>query len=211
MAGDRPSPYDLWPALQEQDVAVVFTGQNYQAVQITYVEPLPLSTPLKQDIGAVAAASTLAAVEITGVALQDNTLLQMRFKPLDDVELVLYEPRSQARFTTERATVARVGLATGCHDPEYKSSTFWIQSKDKSPFIEARNLGPRALVECMVVLWGWRYIWRDLKDEMSVDQSRRWLTWKGQPGGQNTAIKYSPWNDRPVTWLAAEGGRMGGG
>src|SRR5687768_1872374 len=118
------SPYDGWPAFQEQDVAVIQSAGKILPVQITFAEPLPLSQPLKQDLGAITAGSTAGPTEITTVALTDNQLLQLRFKPLDDVQLSLNQPRGSARFTTNRSTIANVSLNTGIFDPQWKSTTF---------------------------------------------------------------------------------------
>lgn len=203
MPNEMPSVYNRFPCFEEGDVAVVWTQADYRIVRMTYVEPLPASLPFRQDLGAVNAGATIQKTLITGIQLQENQLLQCRIKPLDDIDLLLWLQQGQAKFWI-RNSQGRISLLTQLVDPAWVSSTFFVMSKDKDLFVEVRNLTDYNLNQARVQLWGWRAIWDSLEigpQAWRVDKQSRTLVAPGQRG----PVLESPWNGRPVLWVAGEG------
>ena len=185
-------------------MCVVYTQSSYRPLLITYVEPLPASVPLRQDLGAVNAGATVTQTLITGIQLNEKMLLQCRIKPIDDVDLILWLQRGVAKFWI-RNTHARVNLGTGLLDPSWKSTTFWVIAKDKDLYVEARNLSDYNLNQCRLQIWGWRASYRYLDDGAAdsrwvVDGERRVLKTP-----QGAIVFESPYNRRAIQWIAAEG------
>lgn len=191
------TPHDDWPAMQENDVLVVWVQSAYVPMRVTFVEGLPPSTPLRQNLGAINTGATIQATLITGVQIDDNQLLQLRFRPLDDVNLLLWHQRGQANFWVRNAA-AQVSLHTGLYDPTWRSSTFWVYGKDKDPYIEARNTTDYNLGQCRVQMWGWRAITERLP--WSINLVQRTIV-----GDGNQPLLASPFNGNPIRWIAAEG------
>lgn len=196
---ESASPFALWPAFQEQDIVVVWSASQYTPVQVIFVEPLPLGIPLRQDLGAIATGATISATLPTVTQLGQQQLLQLRLKPLDDVDLHLYLQRGQAKFWI-RNSHCTINLFTGIADPSWRSTTFFVQSQDRDPYVEAFNYTSYNLTTCRIQFWGWRAIWRDLPGWSVPNPNERiLLNPQGQPAMMN------PYTGRAVLWLPADG------
>jgi len=202
---DYPSSYDRWPAFEENDIGVVWTQGAYRVVKITYVEPLPESVPLRQDLGAINAGQTVTQTLITGIQLSENMLLQCRIRPKDDIDLLLWLQRGSARMWI-RNSHARIPLSLGAHDPDWKSTTFFVIAKDRDLYVEARNLSDYNLTQSRLQIWGWRASVQFMDEgnqKWEVDGQRRLLLPPGAKPGTTQLV--SPYNGRPIWWISAEG------
>jgi hypothetical protein len=126
---------------------------------IEYIEPIVPGSAMVQDFGPIAAGATLANAIVGILRLDDNNLLQVRWRPLDDVEGVLWLQRGQAKFTIKYVT-SRVTLFTGASDPAWATTQFWVLGKDRDPYVEVRNNTAYSYGQSRFAFWGYRYILR---------------------------------------------------
>lgn len=200
---DIQGAYDAWPALDEQDVVVVYTSGTRKPYRVEYVEPLPASVPLRQNLGAVNAGATVQKVLITGIQLNDNVLLQCRIKPIDDIDLLLFLQQGTAKFWI-RNSQATVNLFTQIVDPEWKTTTFFVMGRDKDLYVQVNNVTQYNLVQSRLQVWGWRANVTPLDDD-----THKWRIDVGQKAlyqpGSTAPVVFSPWNGKRVLWVSAEG------
>jgi hypothetical protein len=161
------------PIARIKDNLSVWSEQKWLHFNITYIEPIPFSSPFMVNMLAVvpavatlAAGGTMVKKVIPVLQLNDNELIHLRWKPLDDVEGRLYELGAAARFSP-RGGHARVTLFTELADPVLATTTFWIlggQNKDAQ--FDVINPDPvNAIPVARFAFWGFRYILQPLGAE----------------------------------------------
>lgn len=144
-----------WHCGIKQNLAVWSQGR-WQYFNVSGIEGVPAGSVNIVNAGSVAANTTDDLSELTTFDVNDLELLQLRFEPLMDVEVQLWEARSQARFAT-RTIQARVSLMTKAHDPFLESTEFNVLGRDRNAFIAVINNGDYAYAAGRVHFWGWKY------------------------------------------------------
>jgi len=160
------------PIARIKDNVSIWTENKWLSYNISYIEPIPFSSPFMVDMLTVAPAvvtlaanATLAKRVVPVLQLNKDELIHLRWKPLDDVEGRLYELGAAARFSP-RGGHARVTLFTEIADPNLATTTFWIlggQNKDAQ--IDVVNPNPVAIAVARFAFWGFRYILTPLTAE----------------------------------------------
>lgn len=141
----------------KQNLAVWSMGR-WQYYNVDYIEPLPGASSVSTiNYGAVAASSSVAITELTQFDVDEHQLLQLRFYPIDDIEVRLWEARSQSRFSA-RSIQARATPLTRRDDPDLLTTEFNVLGRDRNAFIEVINNNPYALTRSRVVFLARRYI-----------------------------------------------------
>lgn len=159
------------PYAQVKQNLAVWSQTRWHYYNIDYIETLPASSQTSVNIGAPGANATIAQLQITAFDVDEHQLIQLRFMPIDDVELILWLTRGQGKFNT-RGVQTRVTKMTRGIDPYYASSEFNILGRDRDAFIEVRNLGDYALAQARVLFWGRKYILVPLRNiEERVDDT----------------------------------------
>ncbi|GAJ23209.1 unnamed protein product, partial [marine sediment metagenome] len=105
-----------------KDNISVYTVKKWAHYQVVYAEPWPRSSPLRVEMVAAAAVTTIAAngtiakrlVPILQVT--EGEMLHVRFEPLDDVEGVVWQQAGTGKFVSH-STHARVSMTTCLRDP----------------------------------------------------------------------------------------------
>jgi hypothetical protein len=165
----KENPYA--PVAKMGENLLVWSRGAWQARVITYIEPLPASSPLVLDFGSVAASSTITSAIATSIRQDDGYLVELWMRPLDDIEIVLWLLQGQQKFRIKEVA-ARVSLLTGITDPYWHTSRFAVLDRDNDPYIEIRNPTAYALGSTLVAFWGNKY----LVNEVSSDKARQMLS-----------------------------------
>ncbi len=198
-----------------KDNISVYTAKKWYHYQVAYAEPWPRSSPLRVDIVALSGATTIAANGtiakrlIPILQITDGEMFCLRFEPLDDVELVIWEQSGTGRFNSRNAQ-ARVDMATGLRDPYLASTTFFVMGYQRDMNLEVFNPNPVALNQARAQFRGYRYVLDDIVPDLTglVDQNGRPDKKKQEnivgllaAGDKATVAQYIG----PTTWLPAEG------
>jgi hypothetical protein len=141
----------------------VWTQQTYKFFKVVFIESVPPSRQLIQDLGAVADAANSGQTEFTVSQAQDGSLLQVRLLPLDKVEIEIAQQRATVLHTTDTQT-ARPGYWAYGLDPNGGMMTHWVLGSEKNMYINAYNVSGYALAQTRVLAWGFRYILNSLPD-----------------------------------------------
>lgn len=126
--------------------------------KVTHYEKLPKSRQFTQDFGAVAAGATIAPATTIAVLQQRLTppeAIQMRFYPLDDIEVLFAIGNADVRFKTSKVT-ARADITTMQVDPDL-CSTEVVVLTNSVPFLSIVNPTGYALAQSRVVFQSIRY------------------------------------------------------
>ena len=124
-------------------------------------EPIARSRPLVINFGPVAAGAWVAQVPITTAAVLAQRLtppeaLQLRYYPLDDIEVLFSIGNADVRFQTLNVT-ARADIFTMQVDPDL-ASTETVVLTNSNPFINLFNPTARNLGQSRVAFFGHRYL-----------------------------------------------------
>jgi len=199
----------LSPIARIKDNLSIYTAKKWSHYQINYLEPWPRSSPLRVEMVALAALTTIPAngtIDKRIVAIlqvTDGEMLQIRFEPLDDVEGVVYELPGTGKFVS-RNVHARVDMATYLRDPYLASSTFFILGFQRDMNLEVRNPNPVPLNQARFQFQGYRFVLDEVKPDLSsiTDQAKKNdILTKLAAGDKETVSQFIG----PTTWLPAEG------
>lgn len=153
----------------KENLAVWSLGR-WQYFNCDYLEPLPPSSVTIVNNGAVTANSSTPAsggTELTTFDVDEHQLLQLRIDVLEDIELVVWETQSQAKFAV-RGVITRVSKMTRARDPFLETTEFNVLGRDRNAFIQAFNDGAYNIGEARFVPWGWKYILVPLRNIVEV-------------------------------------------
>jgi len=146
----------------------IWTRGKWEHFKIDYIEPIPRSSPTVVEMVTAAAVTiaangTIAKQAVAILQLNELEFLHLRWEPIDDMEGVLWELPSNARFAT-RSVHARVTPFTSIRDPNLASTTFFILGKDRNMNLEVRNPNPVALPHARFVFFGYRYMLEEIPE-----------------------------------------------
>lgn len=168
MAINIYEPGVIQPVVQIGENLGIWSDSKWLYFKTDYIEPVPRSSQSVVNFGALAAAATIGKALVQILRLESLQLLHLRFEPLDDVELVLWEKGGAQRFIN-RSFTARISLLTCLRDPYLATTTFFVLGRDKDPFIEVFNPSiTYARAQSRAIFWGYRYILQELKTEPAV-------------------------------------------
>jgi hypothetical protein len=178
------------PVAKIRENLSIFTAGNWAHYRIRTIEPFPRSSPLIAEMVTISGALTIpgngavAQQVIAFLRLAEGELLHLRWEPIDDVEGVLWEQGSSAKFTS-RGAHARVTRFTALRDPFLATTTFFILGKDRDMNLEVRNPNPVALPMARFVFWGFRYLLEALSaaDCTRIEAGQLTTTWLPAEGG----------------------------
>jgi len=194
------------PVAKIQENLAIWTMGAWQYYTIVYQEPIPPGPASTVEMVVASGATTLLANAtiskqiVTILQLADGELLQVRFRPLDNVEAVIWEQAGQQKFSS-RNIHARVDRTTEEYDPHYSTTTFFILGINRDMALEVRNPMGYATAVARVMFWGIRNIIRpfnfNLAGKHPTPQDLENLRMGNVVSVRNLV--------GPVTWLPAEG------
>lgn len=151
----KAGPID--PVALVNEVVAVFIKESWKAYEVTYFEPLQRSAPLVFDQGAIAAGGTTGDVQLVNLAQTDDPpeMAQLRFYPIDDVEVTFKVGQAGARFTTLMRTTT-ADRFTVLVDPDYHTTEV-IVLRNWRIFVNCANPTGYALTMSRVAFFGYRF------------------------------------------------------
>ncbi|MCX6022503.1 MAG: hypothetical protein NTZ05_12380 [Chloroflexi bacterium] len=149
----------LWfpPKADVDDELKIYTKNTFAYYRVDFVEGMPPGSQGVIDFGAIAANGTITKTAQSLLQLDDGFLVQIRYRPLDDVELQLWQLGNSGRHYTKNWH-ARVTAFTARGNPDFSQTEFWVLGKDRDAQIAAINPRPTALARSRTEFWGWRYL-----------------------------------------------------
>lgn len=131
---------------------------QWQCYKVEHYEPIPRSRQFIFNFGAVLAGAWSGNMD-TATVLQQRLdppeAFQLRFYPLDDVEVLFYIGNASTRFMTAKQT-ARADIFTMQVDP-FLHSTEVVIITNSNPFINVFNPLGYNLARSRVQFFGYRY------------------------------------------------------
>ena len=164
------------PICKIKENITVWSQAKWTSFKVEYIEPMPASLASTVNwaatAGSIAANATIAKALSSVIQLDEHQLMHFRFRPIDDIELLLWEQAGQGRFAS-KGYQARVDLASGgegTSDPYWANTTFFVLGKDRDAQMEVRNPTDYATTYARCVFWGYRYVITpiDLKGQAST-------------------------------------------
>lgn len=144
------------------EIVGIWVNKVYEFYRVLYVEGVPRSDPVTQNLGAIAAAATTAVTQSTLLQMPDLEFAQLRMEVLDDIEVIVYQGRADQRHKlfTRVATLNRfLPLFDPC-----AHITEMYEFEDNYLFLQAANRTSYALAQARVVFWGYRYVLETLTE-----------------------------------------------
>jgi len=152
----RPGP--IAPLALVDEWIGIWLLTQWQCYRVTHYEPIPRSRQFVFNFGAVGAGAWTGAIDTAATLQQRLTppeAMQLRFYPLDDIEVLFFIGNANTRFMTARQT-ARADIFTMQVDP-FLHSTEVVVLTSSNPFINIFNPTGVALVQSRVSFFGFRY------------------------------------------------------
>ena len=194
----------IQPVAKIKEKLAIYSRNIWEYWLIDYIEGIPRSSQsVVETITAAGIGTSIAAngmiprFQIAPLLLNLGDLLHLRWEPLDDVEGVLWEQPSEARFAT-RAIQARVNLYTNLMDPYLATTTFFLLGRDRLMNLQVMNPNPVIIFVARFVFFGFRYVLTQIKTEKFPEQDQKNLK-MGDVDAVRKCIGPA------VTWLPAEG------
>jgi hypothetical protein len=147
-------------ALIGHNVVVRYANQFFYR-RVVYLEPIPPFQAL--NIGAIAAQNTSPRTQAVALQLYKNEFGQFRWYPLDNAQVRLFQPSADGRFILRQLQVA-VDPTIITRDPCLHMTEFF-EWEDRNPAFEAINFSDYALVQCRIIVEGYRFV----TEELSAD------------------------------------------
>lgn len=147
-------------ALVGQNVAVHYLGNIYYK-RVLYLEAIPPFQFL--DIGAIAAQTVSARTSGTNLQLADDEFGQFRWFPIDNVQVRLWLPQAQGKFTLKNIQ-AMVDNMIVQRDPCLHLTEFYVW-EDNNPWFEGVNFSDYALTACRLIGEGFRFVGVDCEKD----------------------------------------------
>lgn len=153
----------MQPIAKIKENLSIWTLGKWQHYRIDYQEPMPPGPAMVVDTVAQAGQTSIAANATinrqicTILQLNDNEFLHVRFRPLDNVEGLIWEQAGQQRFASKNVH-SRVDRMTGITDPYWATTTFFILGINRDMNLETRNPTGYSKPSARFQFWGIRMI-----------------------------------------------------
>ena len=162
---------------------VAMPGENLRLdplniyVKIRYYEEIP---GFIEDFGALASGNSTAITEVENMEMSENQVGQFRIKPLDDIDIQVYQGRGVGRFAIKNVLCTILPL-TEQLSPYYNSTELFVY-EDEPPWFQVTNNGTIDLKKTRVLIQGFRFVVETLKEAPT----------------KYTVIPVAGWGSRPM-------------
>jgi len=145
-------------ALIGHNVCVLY-GSTKKYQKVLYFEPVPPFQCL--NIGAILAQTTSPRTAAPMLEVFDNEFGQYRWYPIDNVQVRLWLPQVDGRYSLRNIQVP-IGMEILDRDPCLHLTEFNVW-EDRHPFFEAMNFMDYPLTQCRIMAQGYRFVTEALK------------------------------------------------
>ena len=176
----KPGPIE--PIVMPGEIVGIWINKQFTFAQVTYIEGTPISDPLIQDFGVLAASPAAGAqsaiTQLTLLEMPTDEFGQFRAAVIDDVSALLLQGRADQRHKLS-TRVARYDRFTALKDPCGHVGEFYVHEDDWA-FMQVNNYTDYAMTISRVVFWGFRYTFDELP-EYSDKPGKRPPVWTRVP------------------------------
>jgi len=167
---------DMPPIAGVGENITIWTQNRWDHYQVDWLEQLPRGEALMRNFGTLAANTTGAATVATELQLDEGYMVQIRFEPVDDFEVLVWQLASQGRYTI-RNIHCNVSRFSAQYDPHWKQTLLFILGKERDARFQLRNVTDYALAQTRMKFWGWRFNITKLDAKPSVSV---WIPGEGR-------------------------------
>lgn len=144
-------------ALINHNVCVLY-GNTKRYRKVVYFEPIPPFQCL--DIGQVVLQTTTPRTAAPNLDLFDSEFGQYRWYPIDNVQVRLWLPQVDGRYSLRNLQVP-IGMEIQDRDPDLHFTEFYVW-EDRHPFFEAMNFMDYTIPTCRIIAQGFRFVTEEL-------------------------------------------------
>jgi len=150
----------LQPVAKIDDVVgLIWATGARKTYKVLHVEPLP---ELVYDFGTIAAQSALTERQIEDLKMGDNWLSQLRMEVIDDIEVLLRQPKAVQKWSTAKA----VFKASPYTKPDNLSEFFVFE--EGVPFFLVSNPTKTEIALSRIRFKGFKYLLEEFPTEEKV-------------------------------------------
>ena len=141
----------------------IWAAAKWSCYKIVFLEPLPLSSNLVFDMGAISAGAESGDTALTNLELtaEPPEMVQIRCYALDDIAAQVARGAADVRFKT-KAIIAKITRFTIQIDPCLHTTEIIVLKGDE-PYINATNPTDYNLAQSRLGYFGYRFGLQDLK------------------------------------------------
>ena len=150
---------EMEPIVDPGQQLLVVDREGYNLYRAAFIEPLPYSRALVVDLitGTVATGAAGAQVSMTNLLdMQDNQAGQFRMEVLDDIDVLVSQPQSVARYSTRNVS-SPVSMFSKLRDRCAHTTETFILGQDRT-YMTPTNNGGRGITLGRVAFWGFKYV-----------------------------------------------------
>lgn len=153
---------DIDPVALVRDIVAIWLKSMWHLYKVVYIEQMPKSANLIFDQGAIVALGNTGDVRLNNLDQQETPpgMIQLRFYPLDDIQVEFKIGRSESRFAAANV-LAQADRFTVIADPCLHTTEVFILQAN-SAFINCTNPTAYATAMSRVQFFGFRYMFEDL-------------------------------------------------
>lgn len=155
--------YAVQPDCKIGENVAIFSLNSYEYHKVNYIEGIPAGPASTIDMVAqlgltqIAANGALNKSIVPLLQMYDNEFMKVRFEPLDNIEVRIWELSGQAK-NMARQLQSRTDRNSRWYDPFAALGTFWVLGFNRDMNLEALNPLGYAQPTARVIFWGWRYL-----------------------------------------------------
>jgi len=148
-------------ALPGEYIKVIGAGgkNNVRYFRVVAIEPLPI---YEHDFGAINAGQTLEKQEVEALYVPAGQLAQYRIRVVDDVRLYMYQPRSDAKFSTRKD---RFHISRDIAGTDFVNLTEFFVFENQAVYFDVENPGSTNLSSSRVQFAGFKYVLEEVEKE----------------------------------------------
>lgn len=135
----------------------LFMSGQWKYMQVQGYETVPESRNVSRNFGNIVAGGQSALTLVTELQVPSSEFIQMRVKPIDDVEAEIYVPSAIRKWSLDQVA-GRVDWWTQISDPYYASTEFYVMGSDRDANMVVYNRTDYALNPTRFHFWGFRYL-----------------------------------------------------
>lgn len=144
------------------NIVGLWVSTKFDFRKVVFIEPIPISDPLINNLGALGAGATVGATQLLLLEMPIQEFGQFRSYVIDDVVATLWQPSATARKGTNIRT-SRISRFTDLRDPCHHQTEFYVWERNWA-FMSILNPTAYATLTSLVAFYGMRYVTEAILD-----------------------------------------------
>jgi len=150
------------PVVLPDEIVGLWVNKVYYFFKVVYIEDIPRSRAIEQNLGALAAGVSSAKTQITLLDLPDKEFGQFRGFVIDDIEVAVFLGQADQRYKLKNVN-AWLDRFTDLRDPCGHTTEFFVY-QDQSAYLIGTNPTGYANTQSRCGFYGFRYVLEDLPE-----------------------------------------------